>query len=400
MDQTTPPTELGHSPDAHAQRQAELLRLIRQTAPEVMSDQHIDWDKLRDLLGQEQLAPAPEHYELLWAGKTAARREIQITSTHTLRPDPHNPLSAPHMLIEGENLEVLRVLQKSYYGKVKMIYIDPPYNTGNDSFVYPDDYSETLAEYQLRTGEKNAAGYLNKQSLWKKNSKESGHYHSAWLSMMYPRLYLARNLLRDDGVIFISIDDNEAANLKLLCDEVFGAENFVVQIIWKKRSTPPNDKIIGTQHDYILCYVKANQTGLQLRQREVEQLTRYQNPDNHPKGAWSPGDLMANIKGGRYVASLNFAITNPRNGEKHWPSSNGNWRFNEEKINELIRGNEIYFGQNDKGRPKLKRFLSEVKKGMTWTSLWDFVALNKKGSDEMAQIFGNSNFSTIQNHQT
>jgi DNA modification methylase len=145
-------------------------------------------------------------------------------------PPPLNDLGyspnaqTQHMLIEGENLEVLRVLQKSYYGKVKMIYIDPPYNTGNDSFVYPDDYSETLDEYQKRTGEKNDEGYLNKQSLWKKNSKESGQYHSAWLSMMYPRLYLARNLLRDDGVIFISIDDNEAANLKLLCDEVFGAE--------------------------------------------------------------------------------------------------------------------------------------------------------------------------------
>ena len=143
------------------------------------------------------------------------------------------------MLIEGENLQVLRILQKSYYGKVKMIYIDPPYNTGNDSFVYPDDYSETLAEYQRRTGDKNEAGFLNRQSLWKKNTKENGHYHSAWLSMMYPRLYLARNLLRDDGVIFISIDDNEAANLKLVCDEIFGEENFVANVIWQKNTRQP-----------------------------------------------------------------------------------------------------------------------------------------------------------------
>jgi len=173
-------TDLGLSPDALAGRQDELLALLRQTVPEVLSDNQIDLVKLKDLLGQERIADPQEHYELNWAGKTAARREIQKTSSHTLRPDPNNPVKAQHMLIEGENLEVLRVLQKSYYGKVKMIYIDPPYNTGNDSFVYPDNYSETLDEYQRRTGEKNEAGFLNKQNLWKKNSKESGQYHSAW----------------------------------------------------------------------------------------------------------------------------------------------------------------------------------------------------------------------------
>ncbi len=254
MTNTAHLTELGHSPDALAQRQADLLALLRQTAPEVLSDNQINIEKLKELLGEERIAPA-EHYELNWAGKTEARREIQKTSSHTLRPDANNPAHAQHMLIEGENLEVLRVLQKSYYGKVKMIYIDPPYNTGNDSFVYPDDYSEALDEYQKRTGEKSAEGYLNKQSLWKKNSKESGQYHSAWLSMMYPRLYLARNLLRDDGVIFISIDDNEAANLKLLCDEIFGAENFVGCIIWKN-VTDNNPTNVTTEHEYVLVFSK------------------------------------------------------------------------------------------------------------------------------------------------
>ena len=249
-------TDLGLSPDALAGRQAELLALLRQTVPEVMSDNQIDLVKLKDLLGQERIADPQEHYELNWAGKTAARREIQKTSSHTLRPDANNPEKAQHMLIEGENLEVLRVLQKSYYGKVKMIYIDPPYNTGNDSFVYPDNYSETLGEYQRRTGEKNEAGYLNKQSLWKKNSKESGQYHSAWLSMMYPRLYLARNLLRDDGVIFISVDDNEQSNLKVICDEIFGTENFISCFIWEKRTNRENRKIISSRHDYILAYAK------------------------------------------------------------------------------------------------------------------------------------------------
>ncbi len=250
--------ELGYSPNAIAQRQTELLTLISQTVPEVMSDNQLDIAKLKDLLGKEQIADAKEHYELNWAGKTAARREIQKTSSLTLLPDANNPPHAPHMLIEGENLEVLRVLQKSYYGKVKMIYIDPPYNTGNDSFVYPDDYSETLEEYQKRTGEKSADGYLNKQSLWKKNSKESGQYHSAWLSMIYPRLYLSRNLLRNDGVIFISIDDNEVFNLKVLCDEIFGQENLCGQLnVLCNPKGRSQDKFFATNHEYILVYSKS-----------------------------------------------------------------------------------------------------------------------------------------------
>ena len=246
---------LGHSPDALAQRKAELLALLAETAPELIIDNQLNLDKLKELLEPDRIAEPLEHYELSWAGKTAARREIQKTSTHTLRPDPGNPARAQHMLIEGENLEVLRVLQKSYYGKVKMIYIDPPYNTGNDSFVYPDNYSETLDEYQRRTGEKNEAGFLNKQNLWKKNSKESGQYHSAWLSMMYPRLYLARNLLRDDGVIFISIDDNEVDNLRLLAREIFGEENALLPFIW---SLPRgiNAGQITRAHEYLVGFAK------------------------------------------------------------------------------------------------------------------------------------------------
>lgn len=247
--------KLGHSPDLLEERQNALLQFIRQTLPELMSDNQLDFNKLKSWLDDTGAGAPDEHYELTWAGKTDARREVQKTTSHTLRPSANNPAQAEHMLIEGENLEVLRVLQRSYHGKVKMIYIDPPYNTGNDSFVYPDDYSETLDEYQKRTGEKNEAGYLNKQSLWKKNSKESGQYHSAWLSMMYPRLYLARNLLRDDGVIFISIDDNEAANLKVLCDEVFGGDNFVANITWQ-RSKKGDSKLIAVVHEYLLCYVK------------------------------------------------------------------------------------------------------------------------------------------------
>lgn len=273
MASNTNNTELGYSPDALAERQAELLALLRQTAPEIISDNQIDIEKLKDLIGQERIAPE-EHYELSWAGKSTARREIQKTTSHTLLPDANNPPQAPHMLIEGENLEVLRVLQKSYYGKVKMIYIDPPYNTGNDSFVYPDDYSETLDEYQKRTGEKNEEGYLNKQSLWKKNGRESGQYHSAWLSMMYPRLYLARNFLCDDGVIFISIDDNEMANLKLLCDEIFGEENQINPIIHSKLNAKNDTVNVQRNHEYILCYAKSTRFFDESKTRKIPTLQR------------------------------------------------------------------------------------------------------------------------------
>lgn len=189
--------------------------------------------------------------------------------------------------------------------------------------------------------------------------------------------------------IFISIDDCEIGNLRKLCDEVFGEDMFAAQIIWKKRSTPPNDRVIGAQHDYILVYVKESLGALNLRKRNDEQVARYKNPDNHPKGPWAAGDLMGNVKGGRYVASLHYPITNPRTGKQHFPSSNGNWRFNDARIKELIENDEIYFGDDDEGRPKLKRFLSQVKDGITWTTLWDFAPLNTAASGEMTEIFGN-----------
>lgn len=208
--------------------------------------------------------------------------------------------------------------------------------------------------------------------------------------MIYSRLRLARNLLTDDGVIFISIDDNELENLKKVCNEIFGEENFIACAIWKKRSTPPNDKVIGAAHEYILMYAKSlPDVGLNLRKRTSEQLSRYKNPDNHPKGPWMSDNLMANVKGGRYVQSLYYPIVNPNTGEEHYPSSNGNWRFNQEKMQQLISNNEIYFGKDGKGRPKLKRFLSEVKDGITYTTLWDFVPLNLRGSAEMTELLGN-----------
>ncbi|CAM4174362.1 adenine-specific DNA-methyltransferase [Pedobacter westerhofensis] len=373
---------------------ADNIDKLRSIFPETFSEGKVDFRKLRDVLG-DLVISNKEHYELAWAGKSESRSSIQQPTTSTLLPVRNNSVNydnSQNIFIEGDNLEALKILQKSYFGKVKAIYIDPPYNTGNDSFLYPDNFSEFQSDYNKRSGWASDSGTLEKDTLWQKNTRESGRFHSSWLSMMYPRLYLAKNMLSQDGVIFISIDDNEQSNLKLLMDEIFGEENFIVQIIWRKRSSPPNDKIIGANHDYILAYARnITECKLNLRERTVEQLNRYQNPDNHPKGAWTSGDLMANVKGGRYTASLHFGIVNPNTGDEHYPSNNGNWRFNKEKIQSLINNNEIYFGEDNKGRPKLKRFLKDVKEGVTYPTIWDFVPLNSDGTAEISDILGNMN---------
>lgn len=329
--------DVGYSADALAQRKAELLTILSQAAPEVLSDnQQININKLKELLGEDRIA-SNEHYELSWAGKAAARREIQKTSSHTLLPSATNSTNAQHMLIEGENLEVLRVLQKSYYGKVKMIYIDPPYNTGNDSFVYPDDYSETLDEYQKRTGEKSEAGYLNKQSLWKKNSKESGQYHSAWLSMMYPRLYLARNLLREDGVIFISIDDNELNNLKILMDEVYGEDNFLGLITWIKKTKPINSGDaryqLQSKVEYVLCYSKYKKSGVYKFRLDSQGLREYKFMGK--KGLCRIKDILDSDVGTKKRDTMKFEIfgITPPEGQR--------WKIGQDEVNQLIAKNCI-----------------------------------------------------------
>lgn len=347
----------------------------------------VNFKTLRQLLGDNAVEDADEMYQFTWPGKQEARREAARPTTKTLRPVVEDSVDWDHtqnLYIEGDNLEVLKLLQKSYMGKVKMIYIDPPYNTGND-FVYDDDFAASQDDYDLFSGNVDELG-----NRYRKNTESNGRFHSDWCSMMYSRLMVARSLLTEDGVIFISIDDNEVENLKKICSEIMGEHNFVSQIIWKKRSTPPNDKVIGAAHEYILCYSKNNLlVKLNLRERTDEQLQRYQNPDNHPKGPWTPGDLGANVKGGRYVASLYFPIINPNTGESHYPPQNGNWRFNQQTIQKLLENNEIYFGVDGKGRPKLKRFLSDVKNGITYTSIWDFLPFNTQGSKEMTNLLGN-----------
>jgi adenine-specific DNA-methyltransferase len=380
-----------HSPNFVDQNIAKIAELFPNCVTESRNAQGelqhaIDFDLLKQELSAQIVEGPQERYQLNWPGKREALLTANAPIAKTLRPCREESVdfdTTKNLFVEGDNLDALKLLQETYLGKVKLIYIDPPYNTGND-FIYEDDFAEDAESYKLRSNEKDQIG--NRLVV---NAESNGRFHSDWLSMIYSRIKLAFQLLSDNGLLFISIDDNEVHNLKRMSDEIFGDTNYVAQIIWKKRSTPPNDRMIGAQHEYILVYGKNGVSGFNLRQRSAEQVSRYKNPDNHPKGAWTPGDLMANVKGGRYVESLYYPIKNPRTGEEHYPSSNGNWRFNSEKILKLIDANEIYFGDKDDGRPKLKRFLCDVKDGIAWTTLWDFAPLNTVGSSEMGSILGN-----------
>ena len=365
---------------------AENLEHLKALFPEAFTDGKVDFDVLKQLLGGA-VDEREEKYGLNWLGKRRARQLALTPSTGTLRPCPQESVdwdTTQNLMIEGDNFEVLKLLQKSYVGKVKVIYIDPPYNTGKD-FVYRDDYRDNMRNYLELTGQIDS-----ENRKLSSNTETSGRFHTNWLNMMYPRLKLARCLLSNDGCIFVSTDDGELANIRKLCAEIFGDENFLVQIIWRKRSTPPNDKTIGANHDYILGYSRSLEAvQLNLRIRSAEQLARYKNPDNHPKGPWAAGDLMANVKGGRYVSSLNYPIINPHTGEEHLPANDGNWRFSADTISQLMANNEIWFGPDGRGKPKLKRFLCDVKNGVTYPSIWDFVPLNTTGSKEMQVMFDN-----------
>ncbi|WP_432443700.1 site-specific DNA-methyltransferase [Moraxella lacunata] len=296
-----------------------------------------------------------------------------------------------NIFIESDNLEALKILQKSYAGKIKMIYIDPPYNTGND-FIYHDDFSQSKKEYEIATGDRNINGELLKS--FKKNSKDNGHYHSNWLNMMLPRLHLAHTLLSDDGVIFISIDDNEQAQLKLLCDEIFGGENFISNIIWEKKFSPQNDaKYFSENNDHILCYAKnAEFLNIALLPRTDELNSRYKNIDNDTRGAWTSGDLLRKD----VQSSGIYTITTP-NGTKHNPPSGRSWRVSESKFLEMVADNRIWFGENGGNVPRIKRFLSEVQDGLKATSIWKYndVGHNQEASQELRKLFnGESYFDT------
>ena len=347
----------------------EKLARLKELLPETFSEGKVDWEKLRVALGGEAEFK-DERYHLNWAGKTDAFRVLQSPTTATLRPCSEESMDfddSGNLFIEGENLEVLKILQKSYFGKIRMIYIDPPYNTGNDHFIYPDRFAESKDAYLKRIGDKDEQGRMTRDGMFRKNSRENGHFHSNWLSMIYPRLFLARNLLRDDGVIFVSIDDNEVHNLRMVINEIFGEDNFVANVIWQKKYTRANDaRWFSDNHDHILVYAKHKDIlTLNTLARDEGQLKSYSNPDNHPKGRWKATPLHA--KSGANTSSYTFS-----NGVTWAPPKGTYRRFNDDAMRRMEEGNEIWFGSDGQQTPQRKSFLSEVKEGVTPTTLWTY----------------------------
>jgi len=340
--------------------------------PEAVSEGKVDWERLRATLG-EDVTLSNERYVLNWAGKSDAFRALQTPTTKTLMPAKDESVdwdTTQHIFIEGENLEVLKVLQKSYFGKVKMIYIDPPYNTGNDSFIYPDKFSETKDDYLRRVGDKDEEGHLTREGLFSKNSKENGQYHSNWLSMMYPRLFLAKNLLRQDGVIFVSIDDNEVHNLRLLMNEVFGEENFVANFIWEKRLNRENRKEVSVRHDYIMCFAKNSEDSAETISKlpmSDEALSRYSNPDNDSRGPWKSDP--AHAQAGHGTKSQFYTLIAP-NGRKHELQSGRCWVYTKEVMDEAIKDGRIWFGKGGNGVPRIKTYLDAKERGLTPETIW------------------------------
>ncbi len=379
--------------------QIEKLDQLKKILPETFTEGKIDWEKLKAALG-EDINFSNERYVLNWAGKSEAFKAIKTPTTKTLNPAREESVNfedTENVFIEGENLEVLKILQKSYFGKVKMIYIDPPYNTGNDSFIYPDKFSETKEEYQKRVGDKDEEGYATKEGNFSRNSKENGQYHSNWLNMMYPRLFLAKNLLREDGVIFVSIDDNEVHNLRLVMNEIFGEENFVASIIWQKKYSVSNDDPgIAAMHDYIICFQKSNKFNRRLLPRTEKQKSRYKNLDNDPRGSWASAEYVSS-KSRTERPTLWYPIKHPGTGQEVWPDERAVWRYSREKHLKMEAENRLYWGPSGEyEKPRLKRFLSEVQGGVVPNTWWEFkeVGHNDEGQKETGRILGKKVFST------
>ena len=326
----------------------------------------VNFDVLRQLLGDNAVEDAPEAYEFNWVGKQAARAEVLQPTKKTLRPVKEDSVdwdNTQNLYIEGDNLEVLKLLQKSYLGKVKMIYIDPPYNTGND-FVYHDDFAMSADEYAEASGAVDELG-----NKYIKNMDSNGRFHSDWCSMIYSRLMVARSLLKEDGVIFISIDDNENYNLRKICDEIFGSSNFIAEIVWERAYAPINMvKHFSKSHDYILCYAKdINKPVCNGLPRPESTNAKYSNPDNDPRGLWRTDNLSV----GPVVPSKVYEIITP-SGRVCLPPKGRCWLYTKERYEEMVADNRIWFGENGDNVPAPKRFLSEVKQGLTPMTIWKY----------------------------
>jgi adenine-specific DNA-methyltransferase len=351
--------------------QAALLAKLMKEMPEIFSEGKIDTKKLKATLG-EDVVTDQERYSLTWAGKAECFKKIQETTTNTLKPCRDESVDfdkTENLFIEGDNLQVLKVLQKSYYGKVKMIYIDPPYNTGND-FIYNDKFSRTKKEELVANGSIDEEGNVINHDLYRQNTRDSGHFHSNWLNMMYPRLFLARNLLRQDGVIFVSIDDNEVKNLRAMMDEIFGEENFIIEIVWEKRFTRSNNaKKFATLTERILLYRRSDSLEEISEPRDQKADSTYSNPDNDPRGDWTSVSYV-NPASKEQRPNLSYGLVNPSNGKTIVHPTNA-WKFSKETHLKHVEENRLYWGKNGENTyPRLKRFLSEMEDGMVPVDLW------------------------------
>ena len=349
----------------------------------------VDFDKLRQLLSSDIVEGNEERYQFTWPDKRKAILAANAPINATLRPCPEESVdfdTTQNLYIEGDNLDVLKCLKETYLHKVKMIYIDPPYNTGND-FVYEDDFAESAAEYLANSGQFDEQG-----NRLVTNTESNGRFHTDWLNMIYPRLKVARDFLTEDGVIFISIDDNEAKNLKNITDEVFGERNFLAQVVWERAYSPINlMKHFSPSHDYILCYAKnidfAVCHGIG---RSDEANGRYSNPDNDPRGVWKASDLSV----GPAVQENIYPITTP-SGRVVEPPAGRSWSLSRKAFRERLEDNRIWFGPNGDNVPAMKRFLSELRKtGITPMTIWKYTEVDHSqgATQKLAQLFNGKKY--------
>lgn len=348
----------------------------------------IDADVLRQEISCSVVEGREERYQFTWPDKKKSVLLANAPINKTLRPCREESVdfdNTENLYIEGDNLEVLKLLQETYLGKIKMIYIDPPYNTGND-FVYEDDFVQNMEEYNEISGDFDEEG-----NRLVKNLDSNGRFHTDWLNMMYPRLRLAKDLLTDDGVIFISIDENEIENLKKICDDTFGGKNFVGSVIWERAFAPKNDaKYFSDSHDYIVVYAK-NLIDFKMGKlpRTEEANSRYKNPDNDPRGAWTSDNMTVKT----YSANYDYEIVTP-NGNIMKPTDGRCWFTSKERMNKLIEDGRVWFGENGGNMPRLKRYLADVQQGMTATTIWKYedVGHNQEGRQELKKMFNNKGY--------
>ena len=366
----------------------EMLDEERSTKEKKVYKRAINFELLKQMLSPD-VVDGDEAYEFTWVGKKAAIVEANKPIRKTLRPcveESKNWDSTENLYIEGDNLEVLKLLQESYLGKVKMIYIDPPYNTGND-FIYADDFMRSQEEENEQMGM-----FDEDENRLFKNTDTNGRFHSDWCSMIYSRLMLARNLLAEDGVIFISIDDNENATMREILDETLGTENFVACIVWQKIHSIKNDaKYFSENHEYVLVYAKnIDSIKLNLLPRTDEMNARYKNPDNDSRGAWQSGDLVAS--GER--SNGHFIVRSPKTGKEFDVPQGKHWVYSQENLMTLLNDNQIWFGEDGNSFPRKKRFLSDVQDGRTPNTLWlcDEVGHNQTAARELKALFDNHKY--------